>query len=77
LGVFRRQSRENGAVTLRPSRADDTAGSPPAFRLPLSFAQVHTAHGETGITARLEPAAIDRLVYASSMVRCTAASIIS
>ena len=26
------------------------------------------AHGETGITARLEPAAIDGLVYASSMV---------
>ncbi len=26
------------------------------------------AHGETGITARLEPATIDRLVYASSMV---------
>ena len=67
--MFRRQSRENGAVTLRPSRADDTAGRlAPAFRLPLSFAQVHTAHGETGITARLEPATIDGLVYASSMV---------
>ena len=26
------------------------------------------AHGETGITARLEPATIDGLVYASSMV---------
>ena len=26
------------------------------------------AHGETGITARLEPASIDGLVYASSMV---------
>lgn len=26
------------------------------------------AHGETGVTARLEPAAIDGLVYASSMV---------
>jgi Protein of unknown function (DUF2637) len=25
------------------------------------------AHGETGITARLEPATIDGLVYASSM----------
>jgi hypothetical protein len=29
------------------------------------------AHGETGITARLEPAMIDGLVYASSMVVCT------
>ena len=28
------------------------------------------AHGETGITARLEPATIDGLVYASSMRRC-------
>src|SRR5580692_9288912 len=27
------------------------------------------AHGETGITARLEPATIDGLVYASSMLR--------
>jgi len=26
------------------------------------------AHGESGITARLEPATIDGLVYASSMV---------
>ncbi|HEV3295625.1 MAG TPA: hypothetical protein VG123_42160 [Streptosporangiaceae bacterium] len=26
------------------------------------------AHGETGITARLEPATIDGLVYASSML---------
>jgi Protein of unknown function (DUF2637) len=31
------------------------------------------AHGETGITARLEPATIDRLVYASSMVNLYAA----
>ena len=31
------------------------------------------AHGETGITARLEPAAIDGLVYASSMVVLSAA----
>ena len=34
------------------------------------------AHGETGITARLEPATIDGLVYASSMLsgvrRCVA-----
>ena len=28
------------------------------------------AHGETGITARLEPATIDGLVYASSMCSC-------
>ena len=28
------------------------------------------AHGETGITARLEPATIDSLVYASSMLWC-------
>ena len=32
-----------------------------------AYAVVH-AHGETGITARLEPATIDGLVYASSMV---------
>ena len=31
------------------------------------------AHGETGITARLEPATIDGLVYASSMVNLYAA----
>jgi len=31
------------------------------------------AHGETGITARLEPATIDGLVYASSMVVLSAA----
>ena len=31
------------------------------------------AHGETGITARLEPATIDGLVYASSMVLLYAA----
>ena len=31
------------------------------------------AHGETGITARLEPATIDGLVYASSMVKLYAA----
>src|SRR5438046_10588925 len=31
------------------------------------------AHGETGITARLEPATIDGLVYASSMVMLSAA----
>ena len=31
------------------------------------------AHGETGITARLEPATIDGLVYASSMVVLCAA----
>jgi hypothetical protein len=31
------------------------------------------AHGETGLTARLEPATIDRLVYASSMVNLYAA----
>ena len=31
------------------------------------------AHGETGITARLEPATIDGLVYASSMVVMSAA----
>jgi Protein of unknown function (DUF2637) len=30
--------------------------------------EVVRAHGETGITARLEPATIDGLVYASSMV---------
>jgi hypothetical protein len=34
------------------------------------------AHGETGITARLEPATIDGLVYASSILsvvrRCVA-----
>jgi Protein of unknown function (DUF2637) len=29
---------------------------------------VVSAHGETGVTARLEPATIDGLVYASSMV---------
>ena len=31
------------------------------------------AHGETGVTARLEPATIDGLVYASSMVNLYAA----
>ncbi len=31
------------------------------------------AHGETGVTARLEPATIDGLVYASSMVNLHAA----
>ena len=31
------------------------------------------AHGETGVTARLEPATIDGLVYASSMVSLYAA----
>jgi hypothetical protein len=30
--------------------------------------EVVRAHGETGITARLEPATIDGLVYSSSMV---------
>jgi hypothetical protein len=34
---------------------------------------VGRAHGETGITARLEPATIDGLVYASSMVLLSAA----
>ncbi len=34
---------------------------------------VVSAHGETGITARLEPATIDGLVYASSMVNLYAA----
>jgi len=29
------------------------------------------AHGESGITARLEPATIDGLVYAGSMPSCT------
>ena len=37
-----------------------------------SYAVVR-AHGETGITARLEPATIDGLVYASSMVVLSAA----
>jgi len=32
-----------------------------------------SAHGETGVTARLEPATIDGLVYASSMVNLYAA----
>ena len=32
------------------------------------------AHGETGVTARLEPATIDGLVYASSMVNLYAAA---
>ena len=31
------------------------------------------AHGETGVTARLEPATIDGLVYASSIVNLYAA----
>ena len=31
------------------------------------------AHGETGVTARLEPATIDGLVYASSMLNLYAA----
>jgi hypothetical protein len=31
------------------------------------------AHGESGVTARLEPATIDGLVYASSMVNLYAA----
>jgi hypothetical protein len=35
---------------------------------PTRGTQVVRAHGETGITARLEPATIDGLVYASSMV---------
>jgi hypothetical protein len=30
--------------------------------------EVISAHGETGVTARLEPATIDGLVYCSSMV---------
>jgi len=34
---------------------------------------VACAHGETGVTARLEPATIDGLVYASSMVNLYAA----
>jgi len=42
----------------------------------VSYSQAYAvvrAHGETGITARLEPATIDGLVYASSMVDLYAA----
>jgi uncharacterized protein DUF2637 len=52
-----------------PSRCS-TACSPPTGRQHsyLHAYAVIRAHGESGVTARLEPATIDGLVYASSMV---------
>jgi Protein of unknown function (DUF2637) len=67
-------------MTPRPRRAASTVSSVSPRRWPYwpsgvaayvsywhAYAVVR-AHGETGITARLEPATIDGLVYASSMV---------
>jgi hypothetical protein len=70
---------EFGMTRSRPARSIGSFASPP--RWPCSWWRVSPAyvsywhayavvraHGESAVTARLEPATIDGLVYASSLV---------
>jgi Protein of unknown function (DUF2637) len=58
---------QNVALRMRPQAVLAVAGVAAYISYWHAYAVVR-AHGESGITARLEPAAIDGLVYASSMV---------